>query len=114
MPYSKDIRCGQGWFNANINCFFDYLDGCELELIVKRECCESEYTYHNKVLEEMIEEKINEFIAWSIFGEQRTKLDENDSLPYEYKDDVWGYVHDHINMLVKRKPTWYEIRSTVE
>lgn len=114
MPYSKDIRCGQGWFKTNVNWFYTYLDDMEEELIVKTDCCESEYTYHNKEMEELMEEKVNDYISWKVFGETRNKLDENDSLPSEYPDDVWGYVYDHVCMLVKRKPTWYELRSTTE
>lgn len=110
MPYSKDIRMGQGWFRANVNWYYTYLDEGEMELIVKTDCCESEVAYHNKVLEETIEEKLNEFISWKVFGEERKKLDEEDALPSEYPEDVWGYVHDHILMLVKRKPTWYELK----
>jgi hypothetical protein len=113
MPYSKDIRVGQGWFNTNVNWFYNYLDEMDEELIVKTDCCESEVAYHNNHLEEKIEEKVNDYISWKVFGETRSKLDENDSLPEEYPDDVWGFVYDHICMFVKRKPTWYELRSTL-
>lgn len=112
MPYSKDVRCGQGWFETNINCFYDYLDAMDEELIVRREFCESENAYHNKCLEELIEEKVNDYISWKVFGEERSKLDENDSLPSEYPDDVWGYTHDHVCMFIKKRPSWYELRST--
>ena len=113
MPYSKDIRCGQGWFRTNVNCFYDYLDGMDEELIVKDDFCSSEVIYHNTELEETIELKVNEYISWKVFGETRNKLDEDDSLPEEFNDDIWGYVHDSICRLVKRKPTWYELRSTL-
>jgi hypothetical protein len=113
MPYSKDIRVGQGWFNTNVNWFYNYLDEMDEELIVKTDCCESEVAYHNNHLEETIEEKVNEYISWKVFGETRNKLDENDTLPSYYPDDVWGYVYDHIIMLIKRKPTWYELKSTL-
>jgi hypothetical protein len=113
MPYSKDIRCGEGWFNTNIAWFYQYLEEMDEELIVKTDHCESEVVYHTKELEAMIEEKVNDYISWNVFGQTRNKLDENDSLPEEYPDDVWGYVHDHLVMLIKRKPTWYELKSTL-
>ena len=114
MPYSKDIRVGQGWFNTNVNCFFDYLDGLDEELIVKDDFSPNEVKYHNTELEEQIEQRVNEYISWKVFGETRNKLDEDDALPSDFDDDVWGYVYDHICMLVKRQPTWYELRSTLK
>lgn len=114
MPYSKDIRCGQGWFRTNVNCFYNHLDEMDEELIVcKENYCESEYTYHNNVLEEEIETRVNEYISWKVFDEKREKLDEDDSLPKEFPDDVYGYVYDHILVLLKRKPNWYTLRSTL-
>ena len=113
MPYSKDIRCGQGWFNTNVNWFYDYLDNMEEELIVKTDFCQSDIKYHDNTLEEEIELRVNEYISWKVFGEQREKVDEDDSLPEDFEDDVWGYVYHHICTLVRRKPTWYEMRSTL-
>ena len=114
MPFAKDIRVGQGWFEVNVNCFFDYLDGMDEELIVKNDFCASEVAYHNKNLEEEIESKVNEYISWRVFGEERNKLDEEDFLPKEFEDDIWGYVYSQIWRLVRRKPTCYELRSTRE
>lgn len=113
MPYSKDIRDGDGWFNTNVNCFFDYLeDNMDKELIVCRDkYCESEYIRHNKVLEEEIEKRVNEYISWKLFDDEREKLNENDMLPSDYPDYVYDYVYYHIYYLVKRKPDWYVLRS---
>lgn len=112
MPYSNDVRCGQEWFSTNVYRFYNYLDEMDEELIVSHEFCESEVAYHTKELEELIEQKVNDYISWAVFGETRFKLDETDSLPSEYPNDVWGYTHDHVCMFIKRKPTWYELRST--
>ena len=118
MPYSKDVRCGEGWYEVNVNCFFDFLDGCGEELIVKTDCCESEMTYHNKVLEEEIEERVNEFIRWVVFQDERSKLDIEDDLPSEWakghKEDMWCYVYYHVERLVKRKSTWYQLKKVDE
>lgn len=113
MPYSKDIRCGEGWFNTNINCFYDYLDGMDEELVIDGDgVSQVEEEYRATQLEEEIEQRVNEFIRYKVFGEKRRKLDEDDSLPEEY-EDVWDYVYSHILLLVKRKPTWYVLRSTL-
>lgn len=113
MPYSKDIRCGEGWFNTNVNCFYDYLDGMSEELIVSDDFSKEEVQYHNTELEEKIEWLVNEYIRYQIFNEKREELDEDDTLPEEHDEDVWGYVYSHICSLVKRKPTWYQLRSTL-
>lgn len=115
MPYTKDIRCGQGWFEVNVNCYYDWLDERGVELIVNSDFCQSEYKYHNEVLEEMIEERANEFINWVVFREERSKLDEDDDLPSEWakghKSNMWCYIDYHIERFIKRKPTWYELRN---
>jgi hypothetical protein len=113
MPFSKDIRTGQGWFDTNVNWFFNYLDDLDEELIVKDDFCPSEVKYHNNELEERIESRVNEYISWKVFGENRKALDEDDRLPNFFEDDVWGYVYHHICMFVRRKPTWYELKSTL-
>lgn len=112
MPYSKDVRCGEGWFNTNVSCFYDYLDNLGEELIVSDQFCQSEVKYHTTELEEEIEARVNEYIRYKVFGEKRNKLDEDDCLPEEHDEDVWGYVYSHIWSLVHRKFTWYTLRST--
>jgi hypothetical protein len=127
MPYSKDIRCGQGWFKTNVNWFYNYLDEIDEEIVVKTsyksplendpeliDFSASETEYHNTTLEEEIELRVNEFISWKVFDETRKKLDEEDLLPEFFEDEgIWKYVYHHICMLVRRKPTWYELRSTL-
>jgi len=113
MPYSKDIRVGQGWFEVNVNWFYDYLDGMDEELIVSDDFCESEVEYHTTELEEEIERRVNEFISWNVFDEERTKLDKDDLLPSFFPKDIWGYVYHHICLFIRRKPTWYTLRSTL-
>jgi hypothetical protein len=122
MPYSKDIRCGEGWFNTNIAWFYQYLDEMNEELIVKTDCCESEVVFHTKELEEKIEEKVNDYISWKVFGQTRNKLDEDDRLPEDFEPSssidtgargVWAYVYHHICLFIRRKPTWYELESTL-
>jgi hypothetical protein len=113
MPFSKDIRVGQGWFNVNVNWFFEYLDGLDEEVIVKDDFCPSEVKYHNNEFEGEIEFRVNEYISWKVFGETRNALDKDDLLPDFFDEDIWGYVYHHICMLIRRKPTWYELKSTL-
>ena len=113
MPYSKDIRCGWGFFDLNVNWFYDYLDRIGEELIVKTDC--DGYSSHNELIEEMIENRANEFIDWVVFHQERKKDFENDDLPSEWakghKDDIWAYIYYHISRFVKLKPTWYELKE---
>ena len=127
MPYSKDIRCGEGWFKTNVNCFYNYLDEIDEELIVrekfrlpwqeenKPDIEWREVEFHRTHLEEQIEMRVNEFISWRVFNETRKKLDEDDMLPEEFEDvGIWSYVYHHICVVLrKRLPTWYELRSTL-
>jgi len=107
MPYTKDPRCGAGWFEANVNSFFTYLDDHNNQIIVKQDFCESEVKYHNQVLEELIEEKMNEYISWHVFGERRNQLDEDDILPKLY-DNIWMFVEDCVRIFIERKSSWYK------
>lgn len=114
MPYSKDVRCGQGWFETNLNCFWTYLEESqEEELITKSDFCESEVKYHDDEMSAQIEERVNEYISWMVFSEKREKLDKDDLLPDSFEDDIWGYVYHHVCMYVRKHPTWYELRSTL-
>ena len=122
MPYSKDVRCGHGWFDSNVNCFYDYLDSRGEELIVRDDFSLEEdlnsslnhpqqIKYHDTCLSEEIEERVNQFISWFVFGERWKPLDEEDCLPENFPEDVYGYVYHHVCRLVKRKPTWYFLRT---
>lgn len=121
MPYSKDIRVGHGWFNTNINWFYDYLDNMSEELIVKSEnFTPEEIKYHDNTLSEEIELRLNEYIHWKVFGEIPTKLPEppsdgssfGDYLPSDFDEDPYGYVYHHILILIDKHKSWYELRST--
>jgi hypothetical protein len=111
MPYSKDIRCGSGWFEVNVNCFFDYLDDKGEELIVYSNFCGPERKYHNETLENEIEERVNEFIQYKVFGYERNPQDATDVLPSAYSDHIWEYVYYHVARLANHKTDWYSLRS---
>lgn len=125
MPHSKDLRCGQGWFDVNINYFYDYLDEKNQELIVSdtpevathnslfttASAVQRQVKYRDEYLNQQIEERVNEFIQYKVFDWERNPLDEGDVLPSEYSDDIWGYVYYHITLLVYRKPNWYKLRD---
>lgn len=118
MPYSKDLRVGRGWFNTNINWFYDYLDSMSEELIVHTESfTPNEVKYHDNTLSEEIELRLNEYISWKVFGEtrsERTDVPEcySDSMPSNYDEDPYGYVYHHILILVEKNKSWYKLRST--
>ena len=125
MPYSKDIRLGQGWFNTNINCFFDYLDGIETEITVLSEnFTPKEVKYHDNTLNEEIELRLNEYISWKVFGasrQERTDIPEcfSDAMPSDFDEDPYGYVYHHILILVEKhkyegstQGPWYRWRNT--
>lgn len=125
MPYSKDLRIGHGWFNTNINWFYDYLDNMSEELIVKTEnFTPEEIQYHDNTLSEEIELRLNEYIAWKVFGETRKKRNDvpecfNDEPPQEFDEDPYGYVYHHILILVEKRKyegsisgPWYVLQST--
>jgi hypothetical protein len=122
MPYCKDIRCGEGWFEVNVNSFYDYLENLDEELIVSDDFCESEVIYHRLELEEKIEEAVNEFIRWKVFNDESSPLDKDDLPPSFFEPHssietgsrgIWVYVYHHICLFIRRKPTWYTLRSTL-
>lgn len=113
MPSHDDIRSGHGWFDSNINCFYNYLENLDEEIVVKMDFGESECIFHESCLTTRIEERINEYIEWFIFKEHRRALDENDSLPDSFEDDIYGYVYYHICRYIQQKPSWYELKSTL-
>lgn len=116
MPYTKDSRCGPGWFEVNLSHFYDYLDDRSEELIVRgdfsadRKTYDAQLKFYDDVLNEEIEERANEYISWKIFNETRKPLDEGDLLPDAFCD-VWAYVYHHVCRLVARKPIWYLLRN---
>ena len=110
MPYSKDIRCGAGTFEVNVNSFFAWLDDHNHEIIVRDTFCEQEVKYHNQTLEDEIEEAVNRYILAKIFNETTTYYETRD--PKEYVC-VWDYVFDCVELLISRKSDWYDLRWTV-
>ena len=125
MPYSKDIRCGEGWFTTNVNCFYEYLTDRDEEIVIRTSYksplkddpepiyfSELEKQYHNTALEEEIEIRTNEYISWRVFGTIRKQLDEEDYLPDFFEDNIWGYVYHHICLFVRNHKTWYDHRDT--
>jgi len=109
MPYSKDIRCGAGWFEVNVNTFFDWLDDRGYEIIVSDQFCPTEVQYHNESLEEQIEEAVNKFISQKVFHETPTFDPMYD--PNDY-DCVWHYTFDCVKTLIQNKPTWYTLKGS--
>jgi len=63
---------------------------------------------HETYLDEEIEKRTNEFIAWKVFGEMRIKLYDDDAVPAECFDNVWVYVHYHILRYIKVHHFWFE------
>lgn len=111
MPYSKDIRCGDGWFEVNLNSFYQYLEDSEnKEIHTKTGFCDSEMKYHDFVLSEQIEDWTNEYIQWKIFGITRNQIDEDDQLPNVF-GHIWGYVYYNIARFIQNHPDWYELRE---
>ena len=117
MPHSKDLRCGEGWYDVNVNSFFDWFeDTFYQEIIVKSNFGKGEFQYHKKILEDEIEERVNEYIDYKLFGTERNPLDEEDVtlLPSNYNDvqrNVWYYVSDHVKRFIKQRPDWYTIKD---
>lgn len=112
MPYSKDLRIGHGWFNANLSWFDDYLDDMEEELIVNGEG--SEQKYRQNIMNEEIELRLNEYITWKVFNGPAI----NSVLDYD--DDPYGYVYHHILILIDKhknvdepERSWYRLDPTV-
>ena len=117
MPFSKDLRVGHGWFTTNINWFFDYLDNMSEELIVKTEnYTPEEIKYHDDTLSEEIELRLNEYIAWKVFGVIRQKRNDvpechRDLLPKDNDENPYRYVYHHILILIEKHKDWYELRD---
>lgn len=95
------------------------------ELIVKTEnFTPEEIQYHDNTLSEEIELRLNEYIAWKVFGETRKKRNDvpecfNDEPPQEFDEDPYGYVYHHILILVEKRKyegsisgPWYVLQST--
>ena len=122
MPYSKDIRAGSGWFNYNVNVFFDYLDSMSEEIILLRKgFSEEEIHHHNKLLEEEIENRVNQYIAWKVFGiiSEELHSDSPDSPEFfepksncDINTGVCGFVYHHVCKFLRANPSWYELRAT--
>lgn len=114
MPHSRNIRCGSGWFNVNVNCFFDYLDQIGEEIIVKTEGFSfDEVRTHNIYLEELIESAVNDYILFTVFGE-RIRNDKSIPILPNRSASAWQYVHYIFRTLLgesKDKSTWFELRK---
>ena len=117
MPYSKDIRVGRGWFNTNVNWFYEYLDNMSEELIVETEnFTPDEVKYHDNTLSEEIELRLNEYISWKVFGEsvkEHYDLPQcfSDYVPSDFDEDPYGYVYHWILILVQKHKAWYKLRN---
>lgn len=114
MPHSKDLRCGAGWYDINVNHFFEWMeDRNHTEIEVSENFTpfsRAEFEYHERVLHDEIEERMNEFLDYRIFHKFRSLLDEDDRRPKDFPS-AYSYIYYHLLRLCKTRPTWYSVRT---
>lgn len=114
MPHSKDLRCGAGWYDINVNHFFEWMEEtCKSEIEVSENFTpfsRAEFEYHERILHDEIEERMNEFLEYRIFNQFRPHLDEDDRLPKDF-ESAYSYIYYHLLRLCKTRPTWYYVLS---
>ena len=112
MPYSDDIRNGVCHANINLDMWWDWLTQNGLEICIRRDGLgPDERLQHETLLNEYVEKKANDYIAFWIFG---VTQNEGDFSPKSYPQDIWGYVAGHVQQFIKKHPTKYALERLSE
>jgi len=122
MVHSNDVRCGAGSWDVNINCFYDYLDSLDEELIVRDAPTQEEKEFRNSELEDKVEDAVTEYINWKVFGDESSYCAPDNRPPSAFGPfsacdtggGVWAYVYFQVCRFITWRSSWYELRSTLD